>query len=36
MQVQKGQFVRVFPTKPGTMDCAKKNVVHVQLNLLGT
>ncbi|HZP28312.1 MAG TPA: ABC transporter substrate-binding protein [Acidimicrobiia bacterium] len=34
MQVQKGKFVRVFPKKPGTMDCAKKNVVHVQLNLL--
>ena len=33
MQVQKGQFVRVSPTKPGTFDCAKKNLVHVQLNL---
>jgi hypothetical protein len=21
MQVQNGKFVRVYPTKPGTMDC---------------
>ena len=33
MQVKNGQFVRVFPTKPGTFDCNPKNVVHVQLNI---
>jgi ABC-type branched-subunit amino acid transport system substrate-binding protein len=33
LQVKNGKFVRVFPTKPGTMDCTPKNVVHVQLNL---
>ena len=31
LQVKNGTFVRVFPTKPGTFDCAKKNVVQVKL-----
>ena len=35
MQVQKGQFVRVFPKKPGTFDCAKKNLVFPKIDLLG-
>ena len=33
-QVQDGEFVRVYPPKPGTFDCAKKNVVEVELDLL--
>jgi ABC-type branched-subunit amino acid transport system substrate-binding protein len=36
LQVKSGTFVRVTPTKPGSFDCAKKNVVLVKLNLLGT
>jgi ABC-type branched-subunit amino acid transport system substrate-binding protein len=34
LQVKNGTFVRVFPKKPGTFDCAKKNAIHVQLDLL--
>lgn len=34
LQVQRGQLVRVQPTKPGTFDCAKRNVVQVKLDLL--
>jgi hypothetical protein len=33
MQVTNGDFKRVFPTKAGTMDCAKKNVVQVKLDV---
>jgi hypothetical protein len=33
MQVKNGDFKRVFPTKVGTFDCAKKNVVKVKLNV---
>ena len=33
MQVTKGDFKRVFPTKVGTFDCAKKNVVQVKLDV---
>jgi hypothetical protein len=33
MQVKDGDFKRVFPTKPGTFDCAKKNVVSVKLDI---
>jgi hypothetical protein len=36
MQVDHGTFKRVAPTKPGTMDCAAKNVVHVKLDLFGS
>ena len=36
MQVKNGDFVRVSPTKPGTMDCAAKNVVSVKLDIYGT
>jgi ABC-type branched-subunit amino acid transport system substrate-binding protein len=32
-QVKNGKFVRVFPKKPGTFDCAKKNVVHPKIDL---
>ncbi len=33
MQVKDGDFQRVFPSKPGTFDCAKKNVVQVKLDV---
>ena len=33
MQVTNGDFKRIFPTKPGTFDCAKKNVVQVKLDV---
>jgi hypothetical protein len=33
MQVKNGNFERVFPSKPGTFDCAKKNVVQVKLDV---
>ncbi len=33
-QVQHGQFVRVFPTKPGTFDCPKTGVIQPRLDLL--
>ena len=33
MQVQNGDFKRVTPSKPGTMDCAAKNVVQVKLDV---
>jgi hypothetical protein len=33
LQVQHGQLARVEPTKPGTFDCAKRNVVQVKLDL---
>ena len=32
-QVKNGKFVRVFPTKPGTFDCNKKNLIQVKLDL---
>jgi ABC-type branched-subunit amino acid transport system substrate-binding protein len=32
MQVQNGKFVRVFPTKPGTLDCNPSNLNQVQLD----
>lgn len=32
LQVHHGDFERVYPTKPGTFDCAKKNVREVQLD----
>jgi ABC-type branched-subunit amino acid transport system substrate-binding protein len=32
MQVQNGKFVRVYPTKPGTMDCNASNVVTVNVD----
>ncbi len=35
MQVTKGDFKRVFPTKVGTFDCAAKNVVQVKLDVYG-
>ena len=35
MQVTKGDFKRVFPTKVGTFDCAAKNVVEVKLDVYG-
>jgi ABC-type branched-subunit amino acid transport system substrate-binding protein len=32
MQVQNGKFVRVYPTKPGTLDCNPGNLDQVQLD----
>jgi len=32
MQVQHGQFVRVYPTKPGTMDCSASNLAPVTVD----
>ena len=32
MQVQNGKFVRVYPTKPGTMDCSPSNVITVNVD----
>jgi hypothetical protein len=32
MQVQGGKFVRVYPTKPGTMDCNPANLVTVTVD----
>jgi len=34
MQVQDGEFVRIFPKKEGTFDCKERNVVNLELNLL--
>jgi ABC-type branched-subunit amino acid transport system substrate-binding protein len=34
MQVKNGAFVRVFPKKPGTFDCNKKNVVKVPIDII--
>jgi hypothetical protein len=36
MQVKNGDFQRVFPTKPGTFDCAAKNVQEVKLDIFGS
>jgi hypothetical protein len=33
VQVKNGKFVREFPTKAGTLDCAKRNVVNFKLDL---
>ena len=32
-QVKDGKFVRTYPTKPGTFDCNKKNLVEIKLDL---
>jgi hypothetical protein len=34
LQVKNGNFVRVFPTKPGTFDCNPKNVTQTKIDLL--
>ncbi len=34
-QVKDGKFVRVTPKKAGTFDCAAKNVIETQLDLIG-
>jgi hypothetical protein len=34
-QIRNGKFVRVSPKKPGTFDCARGNVVHTELDLVG-
>jgi Periplasmic binding protein len=36
LQVKNGKYVRVHPTKPATFDCAKKNLVTYEDDLLGT
>ena len=33
LQVTNGDFKRVFPTKVGTFDCAKRNVISVKLDV---
>jgi ABC-type branched-subunit amino acid transport system substrate-binding protein len=33
MQVKNGDYKRVFPTKVGSFDCAKKNVIEVKLDV---
>jgi hypothetical protein len=35
MQVQHGQFKRVYPSKPGTFDCKPSNRVTIRAELLG-
>ncbi len=32
LQVQNGKFVRVYPTKPGTMDCSPDNLTTVSID----
>lgn len=32
LQVKSGKFVRVFPTKAGTLECSPQDVVHVRLD----
>ena len=32
MQVRGGKFVRVYPTKPGTMDCSPSNLMTVSID----
>jgi ABC-type branched-subunit amino acid transport system substrate-binding protein len=32
-QVKNGKLVRIYPKKPGTFDCSKKNVTEVKLDL---
>jgi ABC-type branched-subunit amino acid transport system substrate-binding protein len=32
-QVKDGKLVRAYPTKPGTFDCNKKNVIEIKLDL---
>jgi ABC-type branched-subunit amino acid transport system substrate-binding protein len=32
-QVKNGKLVRVYPSKPGTFDCSKKNVQEIKLDL---
>ena len=32
-QVKNGKWVRTYPTKPGTFDCNKKNLVKVKMDL---
>jgi ABC-type branched-subunit amino acid transport system substrate-binding protein len=32
-QVKNGKFVRVYPTKPGTLDCSKKNDITFTLDV---
>jgi hypothetical protein len=34
LQVRNAQFVRVYPTKPGTFDCNPKNINAIKLDLL--
>jgi hypothetical protein len=36
VQLQKGKFVRIAPSKKGTFDCKKSNRVQIQANLIGS
>jgi hypothetical protein len=33
VRVKNGKFVREYPTKPGTMDCAKRNLSNFKLDI---
>ena len=33
LQIKSGKFVRVFPTKKGTLDCNPKNLYTIKLDL---
>jgi ABC-type branched-subunit amino acid transport system substrate-binding protein len=35
LQVRNGKFTRVYPSKPGTLDCTKSNNIDIKENLLG-
>ena len=32
-QVKNGKLVRTYPSKPGTFDCSKKNLIEIKMNL---
>jgi hypothetical protein len=34
VQLQKGKFVRLAPTKKGTFDCSKSNGVTIKADLI--
>jgi hypothetical protein len=36
VQLQKGKFVRIAPTKKGTFDCKKSNAVQIKADLIGS
>jgi hypothetical protein len=35
LQVQDAKYVRVYPKKPGTMDCKRRNLIRYQDDILG-
>ena len=36
VQLKRGKFVRVAPSKKGTFDCSKSNAVQIKANLIGS